>query len=112
MGYRRLKKQVEAGRNWSTFVARNREVVEAAGLPQLVTDSINHWDDFLMHGYLNHLDDAAVFTVDQLSNEQYAALLQFADSYFASGYEYFTPIALRCEDRQQFEMRYRAGECA
>jgi hypothetical protein len=47
--------------------------------------------------------------VDQLSDEQYAALLQFVDSYFAGGYEYFTPVALRDEDRRRLEMRYRTG---
>ena len=109
MGYRRSKENVEAARNWSTFVARNRRVVEAVGLPQVVTESINHWDDFLMHGYLDHHDDPTGFTVDQLSEEQYTALLQFVDSYFASGYEYFTPVALRDEDRRRLEMRYRTG---
>ena len=109
MGYRRSKENAEAARNWSTFVARNRRVVEAAGLPQAVTESINHWDDFLMHGYLDHHDDPAGFTVDQLSDEQYAALLQFVESYFAGGYEYFTPVVLRDEDRHRLEMRYRTG---
>lgn len=109
MGYRRLKESVEAARDWSTFVARNRSVVEAAGLPQVVTESIPHWDDFLMHGYLDHDHDPTGFTVDQLSDEQYAALLQFVDSYFAVGYEYFAPMALRVEDLQRLEMRYRIG---
>src|SRR5688572_29439816 len=109
MGYRRPKESVEAARNWSTFVACNRIVTEAARLPQVVTESINHWDDFLMHGYLDHHHDPTDFTVDQLSDEQYDALLQFVDSYFAGGYEYFTPIALRVEDQQRLEMRYRTG---
>ena len=97
MGYRRSKEKVGAARNWSTFVARNRRVVEAVGLPQVVTESINHRDDFLVHGYLDHHDDPTGFTVDQLSEERYTALLQFVDSYFASGYEYFAPTALRDE---------------
>ena len=109
MGYRRSKENVEATRNWSIFVARNKSVVEAVGFPQVVTESINHWDDFLMHGYLDHHDDPTRFTVDQLSEEQYSAFVQFVDSYFASGYEYFTPAALRDEDRRRLEMRYRTG---
>ena len=98
-----------AAREWSTFVARNKKVVEAVGLPQVVTESINHWDDFLMHGYLDHHDDPTGFTVDELSEEQYTALLQFVDSYFASGYEYFTLAVLRDEDRRRLEMRYRTA---
>ncbi|HKO96514.1 MAG TPA: hypothetical protein VJU86_05970 [Pyrinomonadaceae bacterium] len=105
MGYRRSKDNIEAARNWSTF--RNSRVVEAVGLPEAVTESLNHWDDFLMHGYLDHHDHPTRFIVDELSDEQYSALLQFVDSYFASGYEYFTPLALRDEDRRRLEMRYR-----
>lgn len=89
--------------------ARNSRVIEAAGLPEAVTESINQWDDFLMHGLLDHHDNPTAFNVDQLSDEQYAALLQFVYSYFARGYEYFTPMALRDGDRQTFETRYRTG---
>ena len=109
MGYRRSKNSVAAARHWSTFVARNNRVIEAAGLPQAVTESIDHWDDLLMHGYLDHHDDPTGFTTEQLSDEQYAALLQLVESYFVNGYEYFTPMALRDEDREWFERRYRTG---
>lgn len=109
MGYRRSKESADAARQWSTFVARNREVIEAAGLPEVVTQSINHWDDILMHGHLDHHLDPTGFSVDQLSEQQYTALLQLVESYFVSGYEYFTPIVLRVEDRERLEMRYRVG---
>ncbi len=91
-----------AARNWATFATLNHSVIEAAGLPQVEIESINHWDDFLMHGCLDHHDDATGFTVDQLSNIQNAALVQFVDSYFDSRHEYFTPMALRNEDREGF----------
>jgi hypothetical protein len=107
MGYRRSKESVKAARNWSAFVAHNQTVIEAAGLPQMVTESIDHFDDFLMHGYFDHHDDPTACTVDQLSDEQYSALLQLVESYFVTGYEYFTPMALRSEDLQMFEMRFR-----
>ena len=109
MGYRKTKETVEAARNWSKFVARNKRFIEAAGLPQVVTESISTWDDFLMHGYLDHHDEPSRFTVDQLSDAQYAALVQAVDSYFVNGYEYFTPKALREEDQQVFEMRFRTS---
>lgn len=56
-----------------------------------------------------HHDDPTGFTMDQLSDGQYAALLQLVESYFVSGYEYFTPVVLRGEDRERLEMRYRTG---
>ncbi len=107
MGYSRSRESKEAARNWSRFVDRNIRVIEAVGLPLLVTESISHWDDFLMHGYLDHHIDASGFTMDQLSDDQYAALLQLVESYFVSGYEYFTPVVLRLEDQQRFELRFR-----
>ncbi len=109
MGYRRSKNKVAAARQWSTFVARNREVIEAAGLPEVVTQSVYHWDDLLMHGHLDHHPNPAGFTVEQLSEQQYTALLQLVETYFVIGYEYFTPLALRVEDRERLETRYRTG---
>lgn len=106
---RRSKESVRAARDWSTFVVRNQGAIEAAGLPLAVTKSISHWDDFLMHGRLDYHHDPAGCAVDQLSDEQYAALVRLIESYFASGYEYFTPIVLREEDLQGLEMRFRTG---
>jgi hypothetical protein len=107
MAYRRSKDSLKAERNWSAFVTSNTRAIEAAGLPEIVTESIAHWDDFLSHGFIDHHYDPSRFTVDQLSNEQYAALVQLVESYFASGYEYFTPSVLRDEDLQPLEMRFR-----
>src|SRR6266498_178096 len=107
MGYRRSREGVSAARDWATFVERNGSVVEAAGLPLVVMKAINHWDDFLTHGYLDHHLDQTGFKVDQLSDEQYAALLQLVESYFLNGYEYFTPGALRSEDQRWLESRFR-----
>jgi hypothetical protein len=109
MGYLRSKKRVEAASDWSKFVARNMSVVEEAGLPPVVTESIKLWDDFLIHGYIDHHRYPTDFSVDQLTDEQYTALLQFVDSYFAQGYEYFTPTVLRVEDSKRLELRYRNG---
>lgn len=106
MAYRRSKEALQAACNWSTFVARNSKTIEAAGLPEVVTESIEHWDDFLMHGYLDHHPDPTEFDVNQLSTGQYTALVQLVDSYFVSGYEYFTPMTLREEDLLRLQMRY------
>ena len=110
MGYRRSKDRADAARRWSTFVTRNRGVIDAAGLPELATQSIRHWDDLLMHGHLDHHSDPAGFSVEQLSEEQYAALLQLVESYFAGGYGYFAPLALRDGDRERLEMRFVSGD--
>ncbi len=107
MGYRRSKRKVEAAGGWTTFVARNKNLIYAAGLPEPVTKSIDHWDDFLMHGYLDHHEDPHGFSVDQLSEQQYGAVLQLVESYFVSGYEYFEPVALRSEDSRALNDQFR-----
>ncbi|MEX2466972.1 MAG: hypothetical protein WD995_08675, partial [Gemmatimonadota bacterium] len=85
----------------------NRKVIEVAGLPSAVTESIALWDDFLMQGYVDQRRCETGYDVEQISDKQYTALLQLVDSYFARGYEYFTPDILRAADLQRLEMRYR-----
>jgi hypothetical protein len=45
-----------------------------------------------------------------MSEAQYERLTQIVDSYFAAGYAYFTPVALRREERQVFDARYGPPE--
>ena len=106
MGYRRSKQKVEAALDWAKFVARNKALIYAAGLPELVTRSIDRWDDFLMRRYLDDQEGAQGFSVDQLSEQQYGALLQVVESYFEWGYEYFEPEGLRREDRRALNDRF------
>ena len=106
MGYRRSKKKLQAALSWVTFVTRNKDLIDKAGLPESVIESIDHWGDFLMHGYLDHHEDARGFSVDQLSEQQYGALLSLVESYFVSGYEFFCPVALRSEDSRALNNRF------
>ena len=108
MGYRRSPDQVAAARNWRHFVERNAAVVAATGLPPLATASIAEWDDFLMHGYVS--GDPGAFDVDQLSAAQYASLVEFAANYFAAGYEFYTPMALRVDDQAALRARFGGGQ--
>ena len=107
MGYRRSKDRLEAERDWVTFVLANRKVIAAAELPSVITESIALWDDFLLHGCADRNRGEAGYDVDHLSDQQCAALVQLIDSYFARGYEYFTPAVLRATDLERLEMRYR-----
>ena len=106
MGHHRSEDRIKSDRAWAAFVVANRKVIEAAGLPLAVTESIEQWDDFLMNGHIDENRHAHGFNLDQLSDTQYNALLQLVDSYFAGGYEYFTPAVLRVEDLQRLGMRY------
>jgi hypothetical protein len=59
-----------------------------------------------MHGYLDHHDDPARFTVDQLSDGEYRALVRLTEAYFAAGYPFFSPLALRRGGADGFQARF------
>ena len=106
MSSRRSPREIKAAETWARFVAANAEQLSAAGLPELATESIAHWDDLLMHGRFAHHHDPAGFSIPALTEPQYSAYVAVVDSYFACGYEYFTPRALRDEDQQRLAARH------
>lgn len=72
----------------------------------LATASVAHWDDLLMHGAFDHHADPSHFSINALTSSQHAAYTQLADSYFAAGYEFFMPTALRTEDLEWLAARH------
>lgn len=107
MGHRPSPERIAAERDWRRFVERNAAVIAAAALPSLATAGVTKWDDLLMHGYL--AGDPGGFSVDKLSPPQYASLLELAGNYFATGYEFYTPVALRLEDQAALRARFDRG---
>ena len=105
MGFHRSPDRLAAARQWGRFVERNAHVIDRAGLPPAVTASIANWDAFLMHGSLAS-DPAEEFTVAQLTPDQYASLVALATTYFAAGYEFYAPSALRPVDQEQLRARF------
>lgn len=106
MGLRRSADQSRARRQWAGFVAANLERFQTAGLPLLATQSVAHWDDLLLHGHFDYHEDPSHFRVDQLTTDQYDALVGLVESYFVVGYEYFTPLALKIEDQARLSSRF------
>jgi hypothetical protein len=106
MTHRRAPHKAAAADAWDRFVSANGPVIAASGIPNTLLASIDHFDDFLMHGRLEHHPDDSGFTIDSLSADQYASLVLFVESYFAAGYEWFTPAALRPEDQQRLGARF------
>ncbi len=104
MSYRRSPHQVAAERTWQDFVERNARIIAAAGLPPGATRGVAEWDDFLMHGYL--AGDAGGFVVEQLSSAEYESLVELVANYFAAGYEFYRPIALRLHDQAALRARF------
>ena len=99
-------RKTAAKREWGRFVAANEPVIAATGIPTTIFDSIAHFDDFLSHGHLDHHADASEFSVDSLNSSQYEALVTLAESCFAAGYEWLSPLALRPIDRERLGKRF------
>ena len=107
MGFHRSPGRLAAAEAWRRFVERNAAIRFAAGLPPAVTETVAAWDDFLMHGHLTC--DPRGFAVDQLTPAQYWSLVELASNYFAAGYEFYLPSALRAEDQKALETRFGSG---
>jgi hypothetical protein len=106
MTYRKSPRKAAAKRQWDRFVTSNQPVIAASGLPAEVVSSIDAFDAFLCRGYLEYGRDPSEFRVESLTPAQYDALVTLTESYFATGYEWFTPLALRPTDQDTLRMRF------
>jgi hypothetical protein len=109
MTHRRSPSKAAAARQWDRFVSANEPTISAIGLPSACLKSVAHFDDFLMHGRLEHHPDDTDFQVGGLTADQYDNLVALTESYFAAGYEWFTPLALRGPDQQRLSARFGAS---
>ena len=106
MTYRKSPQKAAAKREWDRFVSSNQPVIASTGLPDSIFSSVDHFDDFLYHGRLDHDPDPSNFRVEVLNSTQYDALVTLTESYFAAGYEWFTPVALKAADQDNLVMRF------
>lgn len=106
---RRSPHKVAAARAWDRFVSANDPIIAASGIPNAYLTSAEHFDDFLMHGYLAHHPDDTDFKIESLSTDQYGKLVLLVESYFAAGYEWFTPVALRSPEQHRLGSRFGAS---
>jgi hypothetical protein len=104
MTYGKSPQKAAANREWDRFVRNNQPMVMASGIPAAIFGSIDRFDDFLCRGHADHHMDAGDFRVESLN--QYNALVTLTESYFAAGYEWFTPLALRPADQDTLRMRF------
>jgi len=106
MTYPKSPQKAAAKRQWDRFVSNNQPIVTASGIPAVIFSSIDRFDEFLCRGSAHHHIDPGEFCVDSLSPSQYSALVTLTESYFAAGYEWFTPLALRPTDQDTLRMRF------
>ena len=106
MTYRKSPQKAAAKCEWDRFVSSNQPVIASTGLPDSIFRSVDHFDNFLSHGCLDHHLDPSSFRVEALNSTQYDALVTLTESYFAAGYEWFTPAALRAADQDNLAKRF------
>lgn len=92
-------KPIEPSRpEWQDFLESNAHLVEESRLSETILACIEHWEDFLKHGYLDLVDDPNDLIAEDLDDESYDALLKLTTAYFETGAPFFVPIALRRDD--------------
>ena len=76
MAYRSNNEKSRLWRNWLT---QNREQLSSCVLPEIVLTDEDHWQDFLLRGYLDHHSDESNFALENLSSEEQNSLLSFLE---------------------------------
>lgn len=106
MTHRRSPHVVAAACAWDRFVSVNAPIIAASGIPISYLASVDHFDDFLMHGCLAHHPSDTDFQIESMNTDQYAKLVLLVESYFAAGYEWFTPVVLRPAEQHRLGSRF------
>lgn len=93
-------------KRWQSFYAQNADLIESLDLPSPVIETQAGFEDFLMHGYLDHHDDPTKFTIDGFDPVKMEKFKKLVDRYFAGGY--FDPglMAVGFEERLRLAKKY------
>lgn len=86
MSFRRSKEGARRAARWSRFKQEAARWFEESGLPAHVHESEAHFQDLLMHGYLDHHARPYPFRVADLSAPQRRALRQLVVAYLSAGF--------------------------
>lgn len=91
---------------WNHFCEANKDLIERIGLSTPTIETQERFEDFLMHGYIDHHDDWSKSTVGKLDEEKYKLLKRLVEDYFEAGY--FDPglMAVSHEERIELARKY------
>jgi hypothetical protein len=82
---------------WKGFIDANQKIIDKTGLPSDYYATKVIWDDFLMHGYIDHHEDNYHFTVNDLKKEEYFLFVKLVEIYIEAGLCDFTVMAIKKE---------------
>lgn len=86
MSFRRSKSAAGESRAFRDFIQTNIALLQASGVPISLYESMDLFDDLLMHGCIDHHPDPTHFTVAQLSEVQQSALIEVVIRYLKAGF--------------------------
>ncbi|MEO1037483.1 MAG: hypothetical protein AAFX44_18135 [Pseudomonadota bacterium] len=90
MSYRKSAEALE----WRKFQKSHRQLIVAAELPDEICESKSRFEDFLMHGHLDHHPSRTEFSIDQLDavalNELKRLVVEYIRSYGDPGLMLFS----------------------
>jgi hypothetical protein len=86
MSFRRSKQRALESRRWKQFVEQNSARLEASGLPLLIYQSQEMFDDFLMNGFIDHHEDPSRFSAEQLLDFQLDIVADLIVDYLNFGF--------------------------
>lgn len=86
MGFRRKKSEVLGKKRWHDFLIENHRLIEQIGLPETVVGTEERFDDFLMHGYIDHHDDPSKFTIEHLDDDKYRKCFELIERCIEAGF--------------------------
>jgi len=106
MGFRKSRDTHRHERKWEAFREANRSLLHESGLPRSYVEQQEMFDDFLMHGGIDHHEDPIGFTVDKMTDAQRRSLRDLIHRYFEAGYSDPGIMVLGCEEKQELERMY------
>lgn len=83
---------------WKAFLNTNFEILLKTGLPVSYLERQELWEDFLLHGYIDHFSVDEKFTIENMIKAEYKVYMKCIREYFASDFDYFEPALLSTQD--------------
>jgi hypothetical protein len=87
MGYRKSKKDSLEKRDWKKFCDENKTLIHRTGLPLNYLESFDLFNDFLMHGYIDHHSVKEDFSTDDMNPDQIKSFKDLLWKYFEAGFD-------------------------
>lgn len=86
MAFRLASAIILKRKKWHQFCLEHQALIDMTGLPMTVFETWERFEDFLLHGYLDHHPDPAAAAIDTLTEDQKQAFnllkQQFEDTWY------------------------------